>query len=203
MGGSNQMLEPGNVSVAAPYFVGSRSGTIAAGLGVGDVFSLRNLGRFDTTDPSRAILNVPINVSRVRIGFASVTAFTAGGFAFEAFKATAFTAQATGGTAVLAQKRKTTGYPSIPATEIDAMIANTAALTPGTYSVAAGSAFSPLAPFSFAVGTGTLPAFEGIWSPSDLCPLILEQNEGIIIRNAVPQVSGTGILYVTVDFLRQ
>lgn len=199
--GSNQMLEPGNVSVAAPYTLGARSGVIAAGLaGATDVFSLRNLGRPPPQgNPGAALLNVPLYVSQIRLKFASITAFTGGGFAFEIFKVTGFSAQATGGTSVLATQRKTSGYPPIPAAEVDAMILNTAALVAGTYTINAS------APFDVAAlgGSGTFPAIESVWQPSDLCPLILEQNEGLIIRNSVAQAAGTGFLFVGVDFLRQ
>jgi hypothetical protein len=198
---SNGMMDEGNVIVSAPYFVGGRSATAAAFAAASDVFSLRNLGRVDLAGGSgAALIPVPIRVSQIRIAFAAVTAFTAGAFAFEVHKATGFSAQATGGTQLTAVPRKTTGYPAIAATEVDAMIANAAALTPGTYTLVGGGN----APVAFAAGgTGTLPSFSDGWLPMDMCPLTLEATEGLVVRNTVAQAVGTGIFFVQVDFLRQ
>jgi len=198
------MLDPGNVMISAPYYIGGRSG-VSAAFGAGtDVFSLRNIGRIDPNSPGGApLIPVPLRVSQIRIGFAAVTAFTAGAFAFEVHKAVNFTAQATGGTQLTAVPRKTTGYPAIATTEVDAMIADTAALTPGTYTLLGGAGFST--PIAFAAGGSgsTFPCFSDSWAPHDLCPLTLEANEGLVVRSTVAQAVGTGRLFAIIDFLRQ
>jgi hypothetical protein len=196
------MLEPGNVSVAAPYFLGMKSGTIAAGMAAGaDFATVRNIGRANDVG---TVLNVPIYVSQIRIAFASVTAFTAGGFAIEVHKATGFTVQSTtNGNARAAIQRKTSGYVAIPTTELSGYVDDTSAsgVTGGTFTLV-GSGATPIH-VAAAGGSGTLPAIQSVWTPSDLCPLVLEANEGLVFRNLITMAAGTGVFFAAVDFLRQ
>ncbi len=180
-------IDIGTAQVRGPYFVGARTGVLT-GLNPGDVvFALRNVGFLAPNGSGGSQLaNAPLPASQIRLRYAPTTASTATP-AFEVFKATQFTAMLTGGNAALVQRRKTTGYPAITSAEVDARIADTGALAGGAFVV---PALNPLD-----MGDPSC-----VWSPDDWMPQTLEQDEGIIIR--VAQFSGTGILFVGVDFGR-
>lgn len=200
MGTSNQMLEPGNVSIASPCFITGKTGTLTARAAADPIATLVNLGRLKDTDVAASgLLNVPIYVSQIRLKYVPLTAPTTG-IAFEIHKATVATQRTTGTTAktVQAFRRKTSGYAPIPTTEINMWIAGTDATGGGSVTV-----LDVNSPFDFmSLGGGTAQeGSESIWRPADLCPLFVEQGEGLEVRAV--QHTGTGILFVGIDFLRQ
>lgn len=191
MGTANQMIEPGNVSIASPYYISGLTLATLTGVAAGaPVFTLVNLGRKKLQpDPADPLINVPIYVSQVRLKFPLAAAGTAA-FTVSKVTVTAQRTTGTGATQKLATLRKSTGYPPIPATEINAWCAGSDATGGGTIVVQGD-------PFDMTDGT-----FGTFWTPADLCPIILEQGEGIEVRSAVA-MTATGPLLSVVDFLRQ
>lgn len=198
MGGSNGMFDHGNVSVAAPYFIAGKSGTITA-LAAGDsVVTLIQFGMNDPRTPG-ALVATPIRISQVRIKYVPITTLTTG-FALELHKGTATTVR-DGGAPVthLAKRRKTTGYPAIAATETLLQTAGTVAITGGNFATLDASAVDPIEMMT--LGSGGFTGYESIWRPDDLCPLTLEQGEALDLR-ATNALTGTGVIFVAFDFLR-
>lgn len=197
------MFDPGNVNVAAPYFISGRSGVIT---GVASPNAIARLVQFGMLDPRTpgAIVPTPIRISQIRMRFAPAAA-TTGGVVLELLKGTlpnplTLPAQhTTGGTLHLPQRRKTTGYPAIGATETSLYVSTTGAIT-------GGDTFTPLeaaAPIDIlAVGAAAAETSAGhaVWTPSDLCGLTLEANEVLELRVVVFTASGT--LLTAFDFLR-
>ena len=68
------MLDPGNVSISAPYYISGKTGTLT-GLVAGDaVASLQNLGRILLTEPTGAPVSpVPLRISQIRMKYIPVT----------------------------------------------------------------------------------------------------------------------------------
>lgn len=196
MGGSNGMFDPGNVNVAAPYFVSGRSLTITA-LAPGDpVAQLVQFGMLDPRTPG-AIVATPIRISQIRIKYAAVTA-DASGVAFEVIRGTS-TAQATTGTGAAThapQRRKTSGYPAIGLTETSLFMLGSDLIGGGNF-----TALDATAPIDVAAVGGVAQGSESVWMPSDLCGHVLEAGEALQVRN-VGAFTGTGILFVAFDFLR-
>lgn len=193
------MLDPGNVLVSAPYYISGKTGTLT-GLAAGDaVASLQNLGRILLTEgPGAALSPVPLRVSQVRMKYIPVTTPAGNGVAFEVFKTTVTTQRnaGAGSKTVTPTPRKTTGYAAIVAAEVNMFVAGTAAITGGSIAVQ-GDPFDMMAQG----GGTTLGGAESIWKPADMVPLTLETGEGAEVR--VTQFSGTGILLVVFDLLRQ
>ena len=132
-----------------------------------------------------------IHITRVRLQFTPTVAFGAAqALALAIFKLTGYSAAHTGGTAVTAQKRRTSESATLVGA---ARIATTAGLTSGTHTFAA----QPL----FRCGAhSTLPVIDAVWTPRDDHGEILEANEGICVRNEVLMgASGVGVLSVEVD----
>lgn len=194
MGGSNGMIEPGNVNVAAPYFISGRTGILTGITAAQPVARLAQLGMFPSINPT-VLQATPIKVSQIRLKYFPVTS-PANGCVFEVLRGVG-TPATTGGTAHAAQRRKTTGYPAIALTETHLYVATTGAIS--------GGAFTPddaTGPLDW-VSVGLVDVSTGVatWQPSDLCPTTLEAGEALEVRAAVGQ-SGTGILLLVADFLR-
>lgn len=199
MGGSNGMFDAGNLSVSSPYWISGKTGTLTARAAGDAVATLVNFGRLSETDPAAALLNVPINISQIRMKYVPVTTPATNGVAFEIHVGTATVQHTTGGAAFAPQRRKSSGYRTIPVTQVSLFIATTAAISGGNFALV-NNALQPFDMMTLGASTG-LSGAEGIWMPSDSCPLILEQGEAAEIRAV--QHSGTGILFVGFDFLRQ
>lgn len=200
MAGSNMLAEDNGMRVAAGAFIGAKSGALLVASAETPFFGLRNCGY---TAPGQLVaVNRPIAISQIRVKFFALTAFTAGTFAFEVHKTTSTANYTTGGTQLQAQRKKVSDYPAIPSTELDIMIASTGGLTGGSQLIQ-GSESNP---FDVAVGGGaaeTLPAFESVWWAQDGLPLVIEQNEGLIVHNANAFAGGgSGILFVGIDLYR-
>jgi hypothetical protein len=187
------MHDPGNVINAEPYFIAGKTGTLA-GLVAGDtVACLQHLGRISSTDGQvkASVLRVPA----ARLFYIPVTTPAANGVGFEVRRvtvATQFNAGA-GSAQKLPTARKTSGYPPVVATETNMFVAGTAAITGGVVT-GQGDPFH-------AIGAGDLAGGAGVWLPADLVGQSLEPGEGLEVR--VTQFSGTGILLVCFDLLRQ
>jgi hypothetical protein len=197
MGGSNRMLDPGSVSVSAPYFISGLSGVLPAAVAANAaVARLMHFGMQDPRTPG-AIVPTPIQVSRIWLKYSPAAAPVTLADGFYILKGTC-DAQASGGaglTVHLPQRRKTTGYPAIIAAETSLAMAGTAAITGGTF-----APFDATGPIDLA-STGSLATAESIWMPFDLCPDQLEAGEAFEVRT-IRALSGSGILLVAFDFLR-
>jgi hypothetical protein len=197
MGGSNGMLDQGNVNIAAPYTISGKTGTFAPAAGN----AAATLVQFGMVVPvSGAFALTPIRVAQIRMKWATVTTPAAAGIAFEIHKGTATVQHTTNGTARAAQRRKTSGYPAIALTETSLYVATGATAITGGDFAAPNAGGTPLDMMVVGAGT-TLSGGESIWQPSDLCPITLEAGEGLEVR-AVTTNAGTGILLVAFDFLR-
>lgn len=198
---ANMFMDAGNLrDVAAPLYIGARSGLMTVIAAAADVFAVRNIGFIPKGQT--ALVDRPIAVSQIRTRFVTTTNFaTAQGLAFEYYKVAGFTAVHDTGSpkAVTAQRRKTTGFEAIPLTEISTVISDTAAITNGTYTSPAESQLLELAAGGGGVGFG----FGSRWVPVDGLPLVLEKNEGIVCRiTSAMGATGVGRLFVGIDGYR-
>lgn len=183
------------------FSVGASSGVIAAGLAANsDVFAFRNI----SSKRKIRLLRVTLNAA------ATGTAFAAGNGNFSLFVARAFSASDTGGTQIALtgnnQKLRTTQQVSqLSGAAADVRIASTGALGAGTYVLDA----VPHGTLNFGVvataGANLLldtPIYN-IDLGSYASPIVLDVNEGIIIRATVPGtgtfVFGTNMYWVEVD----
>lgn len=187
------------------YGISSVTGTLAATLAASAVvFSAQW-----TQATNRAVIH------GLRTRFLPLTPFTAATLtdhtSFDAYIGRTFTAAHTGGTALTPTgnnaKRRANMATSLFA---DVRLSTTAALGGGTVtldafpfaqSIRKGNRVNPAA----ATEEVIMPSFDGLnWSP-DVCngehPIILAQNEGIVIRNrTVWPAAGTGIMLVEMDW---
>jgi hypothetical protein len=188
----NGFLDPGNVINAEPYFLSGKTGTLAGVTAGQAIFSLQQLGRISATDG--VLRPWPIRVSAVRLFYSPATTPATNGVAFEVQKVTV-TAPRNGALAStqVPTPKKTAGVPPVVATETNLGVAGVAAITGGTI-VDQGAAFHM-------VTAGDIAGGVSVWTPSDLVPMTLEAGEGLEVR--VTQFSGTGILLVCFDLLRQ
>lgn len=197
MGGSNRAFEPGSLQVSAPYFIAGRTGVLGTGLAAGDpVARLVHLGMVPGVPPAApgVVVPTPIQISQIRLKL-SATALPTLVHSFEILKGTGAQAD-TGGTLHLPQRRKTSGYPTIAATETSLYTATTGAIS--------GGSFTPLeaaAPLDV-VAMGTQGVGVTIWKPFDTVPLQLEAGEALEVRLLQDDATATGILLVAFDFLR-
>src|SRR5262245_10614573 len=163
MGGSNGMFDPGNVNVAAPYFISGRSVAAITATAGQAVARLAQLGQIDPRLNNGALSATPIRVSQVRMMLAPTAAPAATGAIFEILKGTG-TPATTGGTQHLAQRRKTSGYPPILATETHLYVSDAGQIT--------GGAFTPLevaAPLDIvSLGAADTGPGRSVWVPFDL-----------------------------------
>lgn len=200
MGGSNGMFDPGNVNVAAPYFISGRTGvlpnTITAGQAIARLAQIGMLAKGAGVNGADLIAPTPIRVSQMRVKIAPQAAVPSGGFIFEIFKG-AGTPATTGGNAHAPQRRKTTGYPTIALTETHLYVAGTANITGGTF-----TPDDATGPIDWAMsGINDVGPGAGVWVPYDLCGTSLEAGEALEVRTAI-NLATTAILGIAFDFLR-
>lgn len=168
------------------YSFGARSGLLTGVAANGPVFSLRNTGT-----------NL-LAIRRFSLGFSVTTAFTtAQALEFGALFATSFTASDSGGTALFVagankHRRSFTNITAAP----DIRIASTAALTAGTRT---------LDTVPLAVANGSAAALAGVMPPTLMFahdegdyPIILAQNEGLVITNLVA-MGAAGVISLNVN----
>lgn len=171
------------------YSVGAVSGAMTGVAANGPVFSVRNISA-----------NL-LMVRRMQVGFVTTTAFTtAQGLNYGVFFARAFAASDTGGTAIAitgsANKHRTA---LATPTSMDMRIGSTGAITAGTRTldtvslgVAAGS--------STGVGV-VMPITTLISHDAGDHPIILAQNEGLVIANLIAMgAAGVINLQVNIEF---
>ncbi len=182
----NMMVTEALRNAAQPGLFGALSGgLVAATAADADICAFVNKS-------SRA-LAIP---SLLASGFSTTIYGASTTIGVKLYKATGMTLD-TGGTSVLAQLRKTTGYDAIPATEIEGMVATTGALTPGARTLAAQ-------PFHIlTIGAGLAINGQSPWEPLDGLPLALEQGEGIVAQliNTLP-ASGVLVFHLGFPFFR-
>lgn len=194
--GENLLLDAGNLRQATGYILGAVSGAMTTIAADADVFALRNVSAS------------PIVVSQLRLGWVNSTAFgTAQAVAFRAHKVYGFTAVHTGGSPKSVQAhykrqsqiRGTATGDRVPLTDLSAVIAATAAITTPTYTAADADE-----PEWFAASDGNLsPGFNVDLWPRDGLPVVLEQNEGIVVKNQVLMgATGVGNLFVCLELYR-
>jgi len=168
------------------YAFGGSSGALTGVAAAGPVFSIRNTGA-----------NL-LAIHRLQVGFVTTTAFTtAQGLAYQLFKATGFTVSDSGQTALYTagQNKHRTSFTNITSAP-DIRISNTAAITAGTRTletVALGVAGGT----SSAVGTSMPPTGLLTHDAGDY-PVILAQNEGLIIANAIA-MGAAGVIQLHVN----
>lgn len=156
----------------------AKSGSMAAGLASNaPIFSMRH---------SQVTPSVYALLRRVRVNAWSLgTGFTAGIATFDLYVARAFTASDTGGTADTAPSRLRSAMAG--SVMADIRHSATATLSAGTRTLDT----NPIATWSVGIGTGTNTMFSAtphvlIERMSDHHPLLLANNEGIVIQATVP-----------------
>lgn len=195
--GENLAAIERNLAQAEGYIVGARSGLMTAIAADADVFGMRNI--LSTKDA--------LAVAWIRLRWETAAAFTtAQSLAFRVHKAYGFTAiHSAGGTAVQAhfrrqsQRKGTAVGDRVPLTEISSYISGTAAITGATY-----TAVDADEPEAYAVGAGsTTPGVYDDWTPEDGIPLVLEPDEGLVIKvDILMGAVGAGRLWVGVGCYR-
>jgi hypothetical protein len=161
------------------YALGQTSGLMAAGLAANSPIFAARWG-----DATRFAV-----IKRVIFSAGNdVTAFTAGTFLFKLFVARGFSVADTGGTSMLPvtneNKLRTTGMGTTLFSDI--RLSSTATLTAGTRTKDANPIGTIAGGIPAVAGTNMVPGVP-LWEvlPGDY-PLILAQNEGIVIEATVP-----------------
>lgn len=188
-------LRPSYLGTRGAYSLGAVSGTMAAGLGVNsEIFQFRWI------HATRLCL-----VRRVSVSGGGIVAFAAGFGKFELMLARAWTADGTGGTPVAFSTAETNkkrfDFPLASLSDTGVRVASTAALGAGTKTPQT----NPLAIQTFGV-TATAGATLGnpgtdLWQrdTADEYPIVLEQDQGLVIRTTVP-ATGTWTFGVQVEW---
>lgn len=175
------------------YGVTGVSGTMAAGLAANS-----EIYQFRWGDATKRCVVQEILFE----GAGWLTAGAAGVSRIECLVARGWTASGTGGTALGTAllsnggKLQTDMAASLIGTNGDARIASTAALGVGTKTLDSNGIGAVVTGVVAAVGTTIVPN-NALFQPDQLHPLVLEQNEGFVIRATVPG-TGTWIFGITV-----
>lgn len=173
------------VELIGYYTFGGVSGAMTAVAANGPVFSLRNTG-------ANLLL-----VRRISLGFLTTTAFTtAQGLSYGLIRATGFTASDTGGTALFTagQNKHRTAFTNISSAP-DIRIGTTAALAAGTRTLETNP-LGVVGGSSTGVGTG-MPTEDILEQDSGDYPVVLAQNEGLIITNLIA-MGAAGVIQLRV-----
>lgn len=138
----------------------------------------------------------------LKIRWATVTGFTAAQeCALSASKVSAWSADGSGGTTITPSVSNTTNRNSYPVSKIGSMrIATTGALTAGTKTIAANPFLTMMRKTMAAAATVQDTDFEAEFRSSEgnVSPIILAQNEGIVVRNVIAMgAAGTARLAIT------
>lgn len=185
---SRSTLRP--AEVIGWYSFGATSGALTGVAAAGPVFSLRNTGT-----------NL-LKVRRLQVGFVTTTAFTTctQGLAYNLLFATGFTVSDSGGTALYTagQNKHRQSFTNITSAP-DVRISTTAAITAGTRTlntIAMGVAGGT----SAAVGD-SMPITSLLSHDAGDYPIILAQNEGLVVTNAIAMgAAGVIALHVNIEF---
>jgi hypothetical protein len=170
--------------------VGAQSGALTGVAANGPVFSFRNISAN------------PVLIRRVGLGFVTTTAFTAPQtLSWGLFFARAFTASDTGQTAIALTGNNSKHRTALGTlTSVDCRISNAGALGVGTRTLDANS-LAVAATYAGAVGAGLTPTLSNLLSQdTGDYPLVLAQNEGIVIANLTAMgAGGVGSLFVNLE----
>lgn len=142
-------------------------------------------------------------IENIRCTWATISGFTAAQeVGLDLIRATNYTANHSGGTSVTltgVQLKKNSAFTTTQAADI--RIGSTGALTAGTHTLdslpMAQNAFSELA-----TGAAVPKGFFTLqWSAGSMHPLVLNQNEGLVIRNSILMgAGGTARIFVSMDW---
>lgn len=187
-------LRPIDHGSLGAYRVSGLSGTMAAGLAANaEVFQFR------WTDATRLCVITSVVFDGLS---GSATAFAAGFANVQLFVARSWTADGSGGTTLTLAGNNQKMRSNMNTTLIGgSRIASTAALSAGTKTLDAQA----VGQYSAAIGTGTsvqwIPQFDLFHvDPGGETPIVLSQNEGIVIRATVP-ATGTWQFGATVAWI--
>jgi hypothetical protein len=166
------------------YFIGEATGIVAAPAAAAEVFHLRN--------PSATVLVI---IERMVIAMANAAAVTvAQEFGFDVIRATAWTADGTGGTALVPNKKRSS-MPSSVIVSGNARVATTAALGAGTKTLDSVRLATGGGPPTNVIGAqGAAVEIEA--QPGRDPVAVLAQNEGITVRNLIAYATGSARFHV-------
>jgi hypothetical protein len=176
-------------STLGSYRLSTQTGVMAAGLGAAS-----EIFQFRWTDASRLCVINKVNFE----GAGSIIAFAAGVAQFRLAIARSWTVDGSGGTAATTTANNQKLRTSFGTTLLGAArIASTAALTAGTKTIDAQDVGSTLG--SFPATAGAMIAADTLFQPVPGVehPIILAQNEGLVVRATVP-ATGTWTTGITV-----
>jgi hypothetical protein len=164
---------------------------LQTGVGVGAMFSFRNSG------PN------PVLINRVGVGAITTTPFTAAQlFELGLFFARNWTVPDPGGLPVLITGNSGKHRTALPApTSIDCRISNTGGISAGTRTLDA-IPISNIAGLSEIAGPTIPHGLNNLFRQDDAdYPLVLQQNEGIVLQNTVAMGAGGVVkVYVNIEF---
>jgi hypothetical protein len=175
------------------YSLAGVTGLLTGFTALTDIFSFR------WGDATRFAL-----VKRVTISAGvDVTALgAAGNFSFQLFRALSFSGSQTGGTAILPSgsqnKLRTTGMGTTLLT--DARIATTAALGAGTKTLDTNPIGAISAATPVTAGTNILAPYPIFDQRPGEHPLLLAQNEGVVLQVSAPSATGSWRVGVKIDW---
>lgn len=185
-------LRPEDYGSLGIYSVAGATGALTGFTALSEMFSFR------WGDTTRFAL-----VKRVVISAGIATALgAAGAFTFHLFTARSFTASQTGGSSILPSgnqnKLRTTGMGTTLATSI--RIATTAALGAGTKTNDTNPIGTIVTASALAAGSQILAPY-AIWEakPGEH-PLLLAQDEGLVLQASSPSATGTWTIGVRMDW---
>jgi hypothetical protein len=190
---------PQELGTRGAYCLGQVSGTMAAGLaGNSEIVQMRWI------DATRIMMLRSLKLSAHQQG----TAFAAGAIEFNMTVARSWSADGSGGNAIVFStnntNKKRTDFPLSLFSDTGVRVASTAALGAGTKTLDTNKAAS-LVSFVSSIATtadsSPLLAPTYLWTrdTSDEYPFIFEQNEGFVVRATVPG-TGTWTFGVTIEW---
>ncbi len=179
------------INVLGWHSIGATTGLMTGIAAGAAIFSMRNISAN------------PVLVRRVGIGFVTTTAFTAAQIVtFGLVVARGFTVSDGGGTAIALTGSNGKHRTSLATpTSIDCRIATTAALTAGARTADANM-LAIQAGWSPGAGTTVTPGLNNLMShDTGDYPIVLAQNEGVLIVNQTAMgAGGVGLATVAIEF---
>jgi hypothetical protein len=182
------------------YQVGLLTGALTGVAAGGPIFSMRFVAGTAGTQAQLVV------IQKITINYVLTTGFTtAQQIGFNAFVARSFTASDSGGSATTLSGNNNKNRTSMPTSQIsatgDMRIASTAALTAGTRTLDTNAFYTTNGwAGSTLLTTGAIPLqqVDVYQNTGTEYPLILANNEGIVITNAVA-MGATGVMTVAIN----
>lgn len=170
--------------------VAAKSGALTGVAANGPIFAFRNISAN------------PVAIRRVGVGFICTTAFTTAQIVdYSLIVARSFSASDTGGTAIVLTGSTNKHRNSMGTlTSVDARIGTTGAITAGTRTLDT-NIMAATGAFIGAIGASLAPSPSNLFAhdPEDY-PLVLVQNEGIVIQNLTAMgATGVGTAYISLE----